>query len=58
MKVLFVLLALSLVAVLVAVGAMWWRLRWHLRRSPAAAQTLPVEIHPEHKPDQMDAGTS
>jgi len=58
MKFLFLLLALSLVAILVAVGAMWWRLRWHLRRSPAAAQNPPVEIHPENGPDHVDAGTN
>lgn len=57
MKVLFVLLALSLVAILVAVGAMLWRLRWHLRRSPAAVQNPPVEIHPDPDPDRVDAGT-
>ncbi len=58
MKVLFALLALSLVAILVTVGAMWLRLRWHLRRSPAAAQEPPVEIHPEREPEQVDAGTN
>jgi hypothetical protein len=57
MKVLFTLLALSVGAILVAVGAMLWRLRWHLRRSPATAQSPPAEIHPEHEPDRVDAGT-
>ena len=32
MKVLFVLLVLSIAAILAAAGAMLWRLRWHLRR--------------------------
>jgi len=32
MKVLYTILVLSLAAIMVAVGATWWRLRWHLRR--------------------------
>jgi hypothetical protein len=32
MKVSFAILVLSLAAIIVAVGATWWRLRWHLRR--------------------------
>ncbi len=55
MKVLVFILALSFVAILVVVGAMWWRLRWHLRRSPAAP---PVEIHPEQEPERVDTGTN
>jgi hypothetical protein len=35
MKVLLVLTALSLIAILAAVGALLWRLRWHLRRPDA-----------------------
>jgi len=33
MKVSFAILAVSLVAILVTLGALFWRLRWHLRRS-------------------------
>lgn len=32
MKVLYGILVLSLAAIMVAVGATWLRLRWHLRR--------------------------
>jgi len=48
MKVLFFILVLSLGAILVTVGAMWWRLRWHLRRSDAALKDALAEIKPEH----------
>jgi hypothetical protein len=58
MKVLFSLLALSLIAILVAVGAMLWRLRWHLRRSPATGKNQPLEVQPDHKGDRVDAGTN
>lgn len=50
MKVLFVLLALSLGAILVAAGAMLWRLRWHLRRPHVAPAHPPLEIQPEQEP--------
>jgi hypothetical protein len=42
MKVLFTILVLSVAAIGVAVGATWWRLRWHLRRPHHApsAETL------------------
>jgi hypothetical protein len=33
MKVSFAILAVSLVAILLTLGALFWRLRWHLRRS-------------------------
>jgi hypothetical protein len=47
MKVLFAILVLSLAAIIVAVGATWWRLRWHLRRPhhtpPNGLESLPPE---------------
>jgi hypothetical protein len=50
MKYLMVLLALSVVAIMAAVGALLWRLRWHLQRPqitpPAPAPEIeeqPVE---------------
>lgn len=49
MKALFVLLALSVTAILVAVIALRWRLRWHLRR-PHHALTEPLaDIQPEQE---------
>ena len=50
MKVLYVLLALSIVAIVAAVGAMLWRLRWHLRRPHLAPPSPMIEIPPEQKP--------
>lgn len=49
MKALFLLLVLSTVAVLVAVVAMWWRLRRHLRQSDEALKNALEEIEPEHE---------
>jgi flagellar biosynthesis protein FlhB len=49
MKILFVLLVLSTVAVLVAVVAMWWRLRRHMRASNEALKQALSEIQPEHE---------
>jgi hypothetical protein len=49
MKILFIILALSLGATLLIVVAMWWRLRWHLRRSDDALKKALAEIQPEHE---------
>jgi hypothetical protein len=50
MKVLYVVLALSIVAILAAVVAMFWRLRWHLRR-PHISPSDPVrEVAPDQEP--------
>jgi hypothetical protein len=49
MKILVVILALSVVAIVVAVVATWLRLRWHLRGSDNAPQKTLVEIQPEHE---------
>jgi hypothetical protein len=51
MKALFVLLALSTLAVLVAAIAMWWRLRRHLRRSDEALKKVLQEIEPQTRPE-------
>jgi hypothetical protein len=50
MKVLYVLLALSIVAIVAAVGAMLWRLRWHLRRPHLTQPSPMMEAQPEHEP--------
>jgi hypothetical protein len=39
MKILFVLLVVSVSAILVTLGAMWLRLRWHLRKPASASET-------------------
>lgn len=39
MKALFVLLTLSVAVILVTLGAMWLRLRWHLRKPSAPSET-------------------
>jgi hypothetical protein len=49
MKVLFLLLVLSLAAIVIAVAATVWRLRWHLRR-PGHASLQSLEVHPDHEP--------
>ncbi|HWZ44906.1 MAG TPA: hypothetical protein VNW97_15635 [Candidatus Saccharimonadales bacterium] len=41
---LYVLLVLSLLAVLVALCAMWWRLRRHLRQSDQSLKATLAEI--------------
>lgn len=51
MKTLIVVLSVSLAAMLVAGGALWLRLRWHLRR-PRSDETLKnalAEIEPAEK---------
>jgi hypothetical protein len=50
MKALYVLLALSIVAIVAAVGAMVWRLRWHLRRPHITPPSPVVEVVPEQEP--------
>jgi hypothetical protein len=52
MKILFVIAVLALLTVFVVLGAMWWRLRRHLRRSDRAPQPALKEIQPEQ--EQMD----
>ena len=49
MKALFFILVLSVGAILVTVSALWWRLRWHLRRSHHARKNALTEIQPEHE---------
>ena len=49
MKILFAVLVISVVAVLVAAVAMWWRLRRHLRQSDQALKNALREIEPEHE---------
>jgi hypothetical protein len=47
MKILFLILLLSVGAILLAVVALWWRLRWHLRRSDNGLRNALAEIQPE-----------
>ncbi|HEU4413447.1 MAG TPA: hypothetical protein VFT65_01595 [Candidatus Angelobacter sp.] len=49
MKILLVLLGICLAAILIAAGAMLWRLRWHLRRPHATAPVPAVDIQQEHE---------
>lgn len=49
MKALFLLLVLSTATVLVAVVAMWWRLRRHLRQSDEALKSALREIEPQRE---------
>lgn len=50
MKILYVLLALSIVAIIAAVGALLWRLRWHLGRPHVTPPTPTFEAEPEREP--------
>ena len=50
MKVLYVLLVLSLAAIVIAVAATVWRLRWHLRRPGNASPHSLEEFHPDREP--------
>ena len=49
MKILFVVLVVSVVTLLIAAIAMWWRLRRHLRQSDQALAKALREIEPEHE---------
>ncbi len=53
MKVLFIILVLSVGVILVTLGALWWRLHRHMRRSRSHSEALEnalAEIQPEHQP--------
>jgi uncharacterized membrane protein YciS (DUF1049 family) len=50
MKILFIILLVSLGAILVAVAAMWLRLRWHLGRSDRALKAALEDMQQEHEP--------
>jgi hypothetical protein len=50
MKALYVLLALSIVAIVAAVVAMVWRLRWHLQRPHVIPPSPALEVAPEQEP--------
>jgi hypothetical protein len=50
MKVLFVLLVLSITAIIIAVAATVWRLRWHLSRPSHASQHALSDFQPEQEP--------
>jgi hypothetical protein len=49
MKILFLILVLSVAAILVTVGALWWRLRWHMHSSNDALKNALAEIQPEQE---------
>jgi hypothetical protein len=50
MKALYVLLALSIVAIMAAVAAMFWRLRRHLQRPHITPPSPVLEIAPDQEP--------
>jgi len=50
MKTLYVLLVASVSAIVIAVAAILWRLRWHLRRPAQRLHPSLGELHPEHEP--------
>ena len=50
MKYLMVLLALSVVAIVAAAGALLWRLRWHLRRPHVTPAAIEPEMEQEEQP--------
>jgi hypothetical protein len=50
MKYLMVLLALSVVAIVTAAGALLWRLRWHLRRPHVTPAAPAPEVVSEEQP--------
>ena len=50
MKTLYVLLVASVSAIVIALAATLWRLRWHLRRPAQRSQPSLGELHPEHEP--------
>ncbi|MGC2742797.1 MAG: hypothetical protein WA672_06390 [Candidatus Angelobacter sp.] len=50
MKALYIVLALSIVAIVAAVAAMFWRLRWHLHRPHATQTSSVLEVAPEQEP--------
>jgi hypothetical protein len=52
MKALYVLLALSIVAIMAAVAAMVWRLRWFLQRPHITPPSPVMEVAPEQEPVQ------
>ncbi|HKD79302.1 MAG TPA: hypothetical protein VKH81_06375 [Candidatus Angelobacter sp.] len=56
-KVAFVLLAVSIGAILVAVGAMRWRLGWHLRR-PDVTPPAPALESPQQDPVEKTKANS
>lgn len=49
MRILFLILLLSVGAILVTVVALWWRLRWHLRRSNHSLKNTLAEIQPKQE---------
>jgi hypothetical protein len=50
MKALFIILALSVTALLVTVIVLWLRVRWQLRRSDEALKNVLAGIDSEHEP--------
>jgi hypothetical protein len=52
-KAAFVLLALSIGAILVAVIAMRWRLRWHLRRPHITPPAPTLEVQQQEPVEKM-----
>jgi hypothetical protein len=56
MKILVAIAALAFLTVFVVLGAMWWRLGLHLRRSNRTLENALAEIQPEQEQvDETDA---
>jgi hypothetical protein len=58
MKVLYAILVLSLAAIIVAVGATWWRLRWHLRRPHHTSPSGPESLATDHPAETTEHAAS
>jgi hypothetical protein len=58
MKVLYAILVLSVAAIIVALGATWWRLRWHLRRPHHTPLNGHEPSQPEHPAETAEHLTS
>jgi hypothetical protein len=50
MKTLYLLLVASVAAIVIAIAATLWRLRWHLRRPEQRSQHSLGELHPDQEP--------
>jgi hypothetical protein len=50
MRALVIIFVLCLGAVLATVGVLWWRVRWHLRRSDDALKNALGQVQPDQEP--------
>jgi hypothetical protein len=54
MRYLYTLLALCVVAIMAAVGALLWRLRWHMGRPHTPPPNPALEPQPEQEPEPVE----